>query len=141
MRKRSFARETALKILYAMDIAKEPAVESFDKFWEDSEIDVDEVRDFVKTLIFGVETNIEKIDGLIATYADNWKINRMAVIDRNIMRMAVYELLYSSDVPPKVAINEAIELAKKFGDKDSGKFVNGILDKINKEGRKAQQNQ
>ena len=75
---------------------------------------------------------LQNIDKLISKYADNWRIERMAVIDRNIIRMATFELLYGSDIPPKVAINEAVELAKKFGDDESGRFVNGVLDKINK---------
>ncbi len=74
----------------------------------------------------------QMIDKIISEYATNWKIQRMAVIDRNVLRFATYELLFMEDIPPKVAINEAIDIAKKYGDKDSGKFVNGILDKINK---------
>ena len=73
-----------------------------------------------------------KIDSLITKYATNWQLKRMAVIDKNILRAAVCELLFFADIPPKVAINEAIDIAKKYGDKNSGKFVNGVLDKINK---------
>jgi len=78
----------------------------------------------------GTIKNIDKIDNLIQKYALNWELHRMAYVDRNILRFATYELLHLPDVPPKVSINEAIELAKKFGDQESGKFVNGILDKI-----------
>ena len=76
------------------------------------------------------------IDKLITTYTTNWQLKRIAVIDRNILRFAVHEPRFREDIPPKVAINEAIDIAKKYGDKDSGKFVNGILDKINKTERK-----
>lgn len=132
MRRRTFARETALKILYASDISKETISECAEKFWKDTE-EEGEVSKFLKFLIQGVETNYDRINELIVKYAANWKLSRMAAIDRNILRMAIFELLYSPDTPPKVAINEAIEIAKKYSDRDSGKFVNGILDKIKKE--------
>ena len=71
-----------------------------------------------------------RIDDVIARYADNWEIHRMATVDRNILRLATYELLFVDEIPPKVSINEAVDLAKKFGDVESSRFVNGILDKI-----------
>ena len=83
-------------------------------------------------MISGVEAHLEAIDAKISQYATNWQLKRMAVIDRNILRLGTYELLYADDIPPKVTINEAVELAKKYGDLESGKFVNGILDKIHK---------
>ena len=73
-----------------------------------------------------------EIDHKISDYATNWQIKRMAIIDRNVMRIGLYELQHTTDIPPKVAINEAVELAKKYGDLESSKFVNGILDKIHK---------
>lgn len=130
MRKRTLARESALKILYARDVAKEPIQECNDKFWVNSDPSDPVIREFSDGLVFGVEKNILKIDEVISKYAVNWEIERMATIDRNILRIASFELLFDENIPPKVAINEAIEMAKKFGDKDSGKFVNGILDKI-----------
>lgn len=136
MRKRSKARECALKILYAMDITKEDAKFCIDNFWDNHEDKDDEVKEFADTLVLGVEKNKELIDKTISSYAANWELKRMAVIDRNIMRFATFELLFMEDVPPKVSINEAIDIAKKYGDKDSGKFVNGILDKISKAGGK-----
>ena len=75
---------------------------------------------------------MDELDETVSKYATNWKLGRMATIDRNILRIATFELLHAADIPPKVAINEAIEMAKKYGDKNSGKFVNGVLDKINK---------
>jgi N utilization substance protein B len=122
----------ALKILYAWDISKEPLKECSEKIWK-SESNIEaEVREFSDTLIYGVEANIDGLDEIVSKYATNWKIERMATIDRNVLRIATFELLHTADIPPKVAINEAIEMAKKYGDKDSGKFVNGVLDKINK---------
>ena len=136
MRKRTLSREMALKILYASDITGEPTEESSQKFWSaQKEIDPD-VKDFAEILVAGVDKNLENIDAVISKYASNWDIGRMATIDRNVLRIASFELLYTLDVPPKVAINEAIDLAKKYGDKDSGKFVNGVLDKINKTEKK-----
>ena len=132
MRKRTFAREAALKILYARDVSRETVEECSLKFWENHENHDEEARKFADFLVLGVEANRQKVDGKISEYAANWEIKRMATIDRNILRIASFELLYAEEIPPKVAINEAIEMAKKYGDKDSGKFVNGILDKINK---------
>jgi transcription antitermination factor NusB len=132
MRKRTLSREMSLKILYAADITKEPLDESSRKFLENNQQEEDEVVSYAVYLVNGVKENMEKIDAVISKYAANWEIGRMATVDRNILRVASYELLFSDEVPPKVAINEAIEMAKKYGDKDSSKFVNGILDKISK---------
>ncbi len=132
MRKRTKARECALKILYAIDIKGDDPKGCMQEFWDREEGYDAEIRKFANKLVLGVCDNRQKIDSLISGYATNWQLKRMAVIDRNVLRFATYELLYSEDIPPKVAINEAIDLAKKFGDNDSGKFVNGILDKINK---------
>ncbi|MBF0217496.1 MAG: transcription antitermination factor NusB [Candidatus Omnitrophica bacterium] len=130
MRKRTMAREIALKILYAMEMTKEAAEESIENYWEHAGEKDEPVVDFTSALVVGVSKNMDKIDGILSESADNWKLARMAVIDRNILRIACFELLFLPDVPPKVAINEAIDMAKKYGDKDSGKFVNGILDRI-----------
>jgi N utilization substance protein B len=105
---------------------------SIGDFWSIEKAD-DDVKDFANSLVKGTYENLARIDGLISKYAEHWEIKRMAVIDRNILRMGIFELLYMDDIPPKVSINEAIELAKKYGDIDSGKFVNGILDKVKKE--------
>ena len=133
MRKRTLARECALKILYRIEIARESADLSIQDFWSKSGESVNkDTHEFADLLVKGTVEHITAIDLIISKYADNWNISRMAVIDRNILRMAVYEMLYQEDIPPNVSINEAIELAKKYGDIDSGKFVNGILDKIKK---------
>lgn len=132
MRKRTKARECALKVLYQIDITRDSAEVLLAEFWKTQEAEP-EVKDFTVRLVNGVSANIKKIDEKISKYASNWKLNRMAVIDRNVLRLGAYELLFCEDIPPKVSINEAVDLAKKFGDAESGKFVNGILDRINKE--------
>jgi len=132
MRKRTLSREIALKILYASEITAESIGESLNKFWLHENVEDEDVRSFAEKLVLGVEGNISRIDSMISDFADNWQIGRMATIDRNIIRIAAFELMFLDDIPPKVAINEAIEIAKKYGDKDSGKFVNGILDRISR---------
>ncbi|MDO8602763.1 MAG: transcription antitermination factor NusB [Candidatus Omnitrophota bacterium] len=133
MRKRTFARECALKILYRIEISRESIEDSFKDFWSKSADSADEeAHNFTETLVRGTCENLKAIDDLISKYTNNWNISRMAVIDKNVMRLCVYEMLYKDDIPLNVSINEAIELAKKYGDVDSGKFVNGILDKIKK---------
>ena len=136
MRKRTRSREFALQILYQADIRHEDIKSILGDFWK-SQSQVSEeletsIMEFAENLAQGTQENIKQIDTTISSYAQNWQLERMAVIDRNIMRMSCYELLFLDDVPPKVSINEAVDLAKKYGDLESGKFVNGILDKINK---------
>ena len=132
MRKRTRARECALKILYGMEITKEPPETSIKMFWSNHDEEESEIIEFTNALVIGVKRNQEFIDKTISSYAANWELKRMAMIDRNILRFATFELLFMEEVPPKVAINEAIDLAKRYGDQESGKFVNGILDKISK---------
>ncbi len=117
--------------LYQMDITQEATPEALELFWENHKADT-EVRDFATRLVTGTIENGKKIDEVIARYADNWEIHRMATVDRNILRLSTYELLFIEEIPPKVSINEAVDLAKKFGDVESGRFVNGILDRISK---------
>ncbi|MBP7056202.1 MAG: transcription antitermination factor NusB, partial [Candidatus Omnitrophica bacterium] len=105
MRKRTKARECALKILYAIEIAKEKPDDAIRIFWDNSDPAEDDVKKYANELVKGVSKNREKIDELITRHATNWQLERMAVIDKNIMRFATYELLYSSEIPPKVAIN------------------------------------
>jgi N utilization substance protein B len=95
----------------------------------ESEVEKD-VEEFSNRLITGACENIEGIDSIINRYSEHWRLSRMSTIDRNILRMAIYELVYLRDIPPPVTINEAVELAKKYGTEESGAFVNGILDRI-----------
>ncbi|MFH1354794.1 MAG: transcription antitermination factor NusB [Candidatus Omnitrophota bacterium] len=132
MRKRTRAREFALQILYQIDITREQLDPSLDNFWQahsDDNID-QELKSFADSLVHGVIDNLEAIDSNISKHATNWQLKRMAVVDRNILRMSGYELIFRDDIPPKASINEAVELAKKYSGIDAGKFVNAILDKI-----------
>ena len=134
MRKRSLAREYALQILYEIDITHDNHASIMATFWHLIEEDVtDEVKKFAAELVEVVASHRDDIDKKISEYATNWELDRMAVVDRNVLRLAGCELLYRSDIPPKVSINEAVELAKKFSGVQAGKFVNGILDKIKSE--------
>ena len=135
MRKRTKARECALQVLYQIDITSDEPDVSLKGYWQDNR-ESEDIMEFTAKLVQGACQKKCEIDRLIAMYAENWTIARMAVVDRNILRMAAYELLYCPDVPAKVCINEAIDLAKKFGDAESGKFVNGIIDRIHKENKK-----
>lgn len=89
--------------------------------------------EFAERIVLGVLKHREEIDGLVEQYSDNWRLERMTVIDRNLLRLATFELLYCDEIPPKVALNEAIDLGKKFGSEESSGFINGILDRIQKE--------
>ena len=139
MRLRSKARAVALSLLYQIEISKVDFHQALNNYLENYP-QKQEVIDFFSLLVEGVVTNMPSIDSLIKKHVKNWGIERMAFIDRNILRMGCFELLFSEDVPPKVAINEAIELAKRFGDIDSPRFVNGILDKIYKIERSKEKN-
>ncbi|TRZ96415.1 transcription antitermination factor NusB [bacterium] len=132
MRKRTQSREFVLQILYQMDITRDNHELALANFWQShSQEDINqEVRAFTEELIKGVSANLEAIDSKVAQYATNWQLKRMAIVDRNILRLSSYELLFREDIPPKVSINEAVELAKKYSGPEAGKFVNGVLDKI-----------
>ena len=130
MRKRTQAREFALQILYQLEMNPGSRDEIKNSFWDPYPEAPDEVRRFAEMLVEGTLTHQQEIDEVVTRAAENWEIARMAVIDRNILRFATYELLFREDIPPKVTINEAVNLAKKFSQEDSGKFVNGVLDKI-----------
>jgi N utilization substance protein B len=151
MRRRTLAREFALRFLYQMDIhscsndeqiSQQIIDDDFFNQWGCEEMYSKEeelsegICSYAKRIVQGVIENIKQIDCIIQRRAENWTLKRMSYIDRNILRLAVYELLYEGSIPPNVAMNEAIDIAKKYGDEDSGKFVNGILDRINKEDRK-----
>tara|TARA_B100000315_G_C14546799_1_gene573651 strand:+ start:1357 stop:1782 length:426 start_codon:yes stop_codon:yes gene_type:complete len=131
MRLRSKAREIALCLLYQIEITKSGPKETIENYLKNTP-QKEEVVDFFSQLVEGTVSNISAINAFIEKHVKNWQIDRMAVIDRSILRIACFELIFIDDIPPKVSINEAIELAKRFGDIDSPRFVNGILDKIYK---------
>ncbi len=128
MKKRTRARELALQFLYQVDIVERPVAE-LDGFLRDEERDA-QTRKFAKRIVEGTLAAREEIDEVIQGVAQNWNISRMAVVDRNVLRLATFELLKCEDIPPKVAINEAIEIGKRFSTQNSGAFINGILDRI-----------
>ena len=132
MHKRTRARRLAMLALYQADVLGEEFVDDA-RDWLSHMGRNPELRAFAMDLFKGTLSRIGEIDGLIAAAAQNWQLRRMAAIDRAILRMAVNELLYCAEVPPKVVINEALELAKRYSTAASGSFVNGILDRIHKD--------
>jgi N utilization substance protein B len=125
------SRELALQILYALDT--NPAVgirETLQTFREEQSDVVSRVREFAEAIVRGVQEHRDVIDEAIKARSRNWSLARMPRVDLNVMRLATFELMFRSDIPKKVSINEAIEIARKFGDKESPSFVNGILDEI-----------
>jgi len=128
--KRRVARELAVQFLYQFDLNGGTIEEALPLFWE-TQSDVSKDRlEFAEALIRGVAGNQPAIDERIAKYTDNWDLPRIAAVDRNILRLAMYEMLFRDDIPPVVSINEAVDIAKKFSTKESGAFVNGILDRL-----------
>jgi transcription antitermination factor NusB len=138
MRKRTLAREFALQVLYQTDITHDAPDIALDNFWQaHSQENIEEdIKKFSGELVKGVVNNLEEIDSKIAKYATNWQLKRMAVVDRNILRLGCFELTLREDIPFKVSINEAVELAKKYSSLEASKFVNGVLDKIKLENKK-----
>jgi N utilization substance protein B len=126
------SRESALQVLYQLNITKQDAATALARFQEHFLSD-EEADDFLKRLVLGVLENLPQLDRLIEQYSENWRLDRINMIDRSILRMALFELLYCEEIPPKVTINEAIDLGKRFGSEDSGSFINGILDRIQNE--------
>lgn len=135
MRKRTKARESTLQILYQVDITNDNIDLALEQYWKERKRNP-EVIEFANQLAKGTISNLTEIDKIISSHSENWDIDRMPIIDRNIIRLATYEILYMDDIPSKVTIDEAIELANRFGSINSGKFVNGVLDKIMLLGKK-----
>jgi len=136
VKKRSRSRELALQFLYMVDLAGEdPRLAN--EFLRSEERD-GETRKFALRLIGGTLEHRAEIDTVIQDVAQNWSISRMAVVDRNVLRLATHELLHCQDIPPKVAINEAIEIGKRYSTQNSGAFINGILDRIMNRGALAE---
>jgi N utilization substance protein B len=123
------ARELALQMLYQHDLSSNPPQQIVDTF-EELQKSKPNTREFAVKIFHGTVENLDKIDEMIAAQADNWRISRMAVVDRNIIRMSIYELMNEPDTPKLVIIDEAIEIGKKFGTQKSSQFINGILDGI-----------
>jgi N utilization substance protein B len=126
---RRTARECALQMLYQHDVGKQIPETILDSFWEMNE-QPEKVRAFATELFRGTISRIKEIDRLIQGHTKNWRLSRMAAVDRNVLRLAVFELLSDAKTPDTVVINEALEIAKKFSTNESAQFVNGVLDSI-----------
>ncbi len=126
---RHLARELALKALYELDIRPDSSLEDVALLLESSAAD-ERTRKFAAELVGGVCREMRALDSHLAGVLEHWRVSRLSRIDHNIVRLALYELMYVADVPARVTIDEAIELAKTYGDRDSGRFVNGVLDQL-----------
>ncbi len=126
---RRIGRECALQMMYELDVGKHPKDEILRTYWLMNEHS-QKVRDFAELLFEGTVQKLVEIDKLIQQHTKNWRLNRMAAVDRNVLRLAVFELLWGDKTPGTVVINEALEIAKKFSTHESAQFVNGILDSI-----------
>jgi N utilization substance protein B len=130
--KRRRSRQFALQVLYQLDVTKQDAIKAIAQGKEHFSPN-EEKDEFAERIVLGVLEHCQEIDRLIEQYSENWRLERMSIVDRNILRMAIFELLYCEDIPPKVTMNEAVDLGKKYGSEDSGSFINGILDRIQNE--------
>jgi N utilization substance protein B len=128
------ARECALQMLFQYDIARPEVEELIRTYWEEmSEIPRSDVSDFAVKLVKGTIENLDQIDERIRKRTEHWRISRMAVVDRNLLRLAVYEFLYEPETPKTVVINEALEIARRFSTYEATQFINGILDGIKRD--------
>ena len=130
------AREAALQMLYQWEVGRASPYEAIATYWpaHDADETVDaRMREFANDLVRGTVGRVGEIDGILAAHAQNWRVERMAVIDRLVLRLAVYEFLAQPDTPPRVVINEALELARSYSGEEAVAFVNGVLDAIRKE--------
>ena len=132
MGKRRKARESSLQILFQLEFDKTEPEKVFESFWKNKKA-TKEIEEHSRWLVEKITSHREDIDNLIQSVSENWRISRMAIVDRNILRIAVCELLYEKGITPAIVINEAIEIAKKFSSEDGATFVNGILDAVRKE--------
>ncbi|MCX5850135.1 MAG: transcription antitermination factor NusB [Deltaproteobacteria bacterium] len=130
MRGRRKAREVALQVLYSLNFVDIDSRDALDLFWGNF-VAPKAAKEFAAFLVQGTCEHKEEFDKLIAGCSDNWSLGRMSKVDINILRLAVFEFLYCDDIPPKVTLNEAVDLGKTFGSENSGSFINGILDALN----------
>ena len=127
------SRKRAMQILFELDLNKQELDTALRQAWKEQQDTPSSSRQFTESLVRGTVGHLQELDDLIKSYAENWDIKRMNGIDKNVMRVALYEMLYCEDIPPIVSINEAVDIAKEFGDVKSGQFVNGILDRARKD--------
>ncbi len=128
--KRRQAREIAAQFLYQYDLSDGEMEEALELFWQTQPEVAEPTRRFAEELIRGTCQHRAEIDEKIKKYTEHWELPRIAAVDRNILRLAIFEMLYRDDIPPVVSINEAVDIAKKFSTRESGAFVNGILDRL-----------
>lgn len=128
MGSRRQSREWALQFLFQRDYDRDDIVQALEDFWTDKNAD-SRSRGFAEEIIYAVEKRRDELDALISRYAEHWDVKRMGGVDRNVMRIALYEMLDRDDIPPVVSIDEAVEIAKVYSSNESGKFVNGVLDR------------
>ena len=128
--RRRQARELAVQFLYQHDVTGDAVAEALPLFWQTQTDVADAVRAFAEELIRGTCERREEVDKRIEKYTENWELGRIANVDRSILRLAIFEMLFRDDIPPVVSINEAVDIAKKYSTRESGAFVNGILDKL-----------
>ncbi|OOM09195.1 transcription antitermination factor NusB [Clostridium saccharobutylicum] len=130
---RKLSREKTMELLFAMTLSKDTVDEAVETFIENYESNISEIDlTYVKQALIGVETHKKEIDEAISSNLHNWKIDRISKVNLSILRLATYELLYDDNVPTGVAINEALEITRRYSDEKSVSFINGVLDKINK---------
>ncbi|MDO9584324.1 MAG: transcription antitermination factor NusB [Desulfomicrobium sp.] len=125
---RRFAFQVIYSLVFGRDMSKDALIKSFDNFWTEEKFDIERQDSYAWTLVEGVFDNHDSIDKIITLHSQHWKLNRIAKVELTILRLCLFEMLYCPDIPLKVAMNEAIELAKDFGDDNSKTFVNGVLD-------------
>ena len=131
MGRRRKAREETLCILFRLEFENKQIAKTLNQYWENKKTS-EEIKDYSTWLVNGIISDQAKIDNIIQQISEHWRISRMALVDRNILRMAVFELLYEENIAPAIIINEAIEIAKKYSGDEAATFVNGILDAIRK---------
>lgn len=125
---RRFAFQVIYSLVFGREMSKDSLIKSFDNFWAEEEFDMERQDSYAWTLVEGVFDNYDSIDEIITNHSQHWKLNRIAKVELTILRLSLFEMLFCPDIPIKVAMNEAIELAKDFGDDNSRTFVNGVLD-------------
>lgn len=132
MGRRRKAREDTLRILFRLEFENKQIEKTLDQYWKSKKAS-EEIKEYSTWLVNGVISDQAKIDNIIQRVSEHWRISRMALVDRNILRMAVFELLYEENIAPAIVINEAIEIAKKYSGEEAATFVNGILDAVRKD--------
>jgi N utilization substance protein B len=132
MGRRRKAREETLRILFRLEFENKQIDKTLNQYWESKKTS-EEIKEYSTWLVNGIISDQAKIDNIIQQVSEHWRISRMALVDRNILRMAVFELLYEENIAPAIVINEAIEIAKKYSGDEAATFVNGILDAVRKD--------